>query len=83
MFTLVTLVCLLGATLASLVAVVRKEHRLVQGLFGLILGIVAMMLLVGLIPGPDLPRRRLPPEFFEEFEVVPEDGEAGLNSARE
>lgn|GEM_PF-2384993 len=83
MFTLVTLVCLLGATLSSLVAVVRKEHRLVQGLVGVILGIVAMVLLVGLLPKGEHPRQHLPPEFYQELEVGPEDGETGPDSASE
>ncbi len=81
-FTLITLACLLGATVSLVFSLVRRESRQVQGLFGLILGIVAMMLLVGLIPDPDHPRRRLPPELFKELEeVVPDKGEAGLNPA--
>ncbi len=80
-FTLITLACLLGATVCLVVSLVRREPRQVQGLVGLILGIVAMMLLVGLVPDPDRPRRRLPPEFFKELEVGPEGGEVGLNPA--
>jgi len=78
-FAAITFGCWLAALWTLIVALIRKEPRLAQGLVGLIVGTVAMLLVVGLKPDRDRPRRHVPAESFEVPGDNSQPSETGLN----